>query len=104
YIEAVRAEVAKAAADNPGFKDKTYTYAVVHPQQITFMSYADQDPGLFEELGLRKSAHAAEFSAAKDGVSLENLDKLDADVLLIAYPFGDEGVISAAELERNKLF
>ncbi|MFI6499553.1 hypothetical protein [Nonomuraea typhae] len=40
----------------------------------------------------------------KNGVSLENLDQLDADLLLVAFPFGDEGLLSTAELEGNKLF
>ncbi|MEV3872522.1 ABC transporter substrate-binding protein [Streptomyces sp. NPDC049906] len=103
-IAANREAIRDAAQDNPVLKDKTYTYTVVHPEQITFMSYAEQDPGVFEELGLRKTERAKNYTAAKNGVSLENLDQLEADVLLVTYPFGDEGLLSASELENNKLF
>ncbi|MFD9517160.1 ABC transporter substrate-binding protein [Streptomyces sp. NPDC059979] len=93
-----------AAAAHPEFKGKTYTYTVVHPEQISFMSYAAQDPGVFEKLGFTKTDKAKNYAPDKNAVSLENLDQLDADVLLVTYPFGDRGVISATELESNKLF
>ncbi|MFD7032565.1 ABC transporter substrate-binding protein [Streptomyces sp. NPDC059917] len=96
--------VADAAAAHPEFKGKQYTYAVVHPEQISFMSYAAQDPGVFEKLGFVKTDRAKNYAPDKNGVSMENLDQLDADVLLLTYPFGDRGVISPAELEGNKLF
>ncbi|MGW2303052.1 ABC transporter substrate-binding protein [Streptomyces sp. NPDC001809] len=96
--------IADAAAAHPEFKGKTYTYAVVHPEQLTFMSHADQDPGIFEQIGLKKTAKAAAYTADKNAVSLENLDELEADVLLMTYPFGDNGLLSASELESNKLF
>ncbi|MGW7346636.1 ABC transporter substrate-binding protein [Streptomyces sp. NPDC054854] len=93
-----------AAAAHPEFKGKTYTYTVVHPEQISFMSYEAQDPGVFERLGFTKTDKAKNYGPDKNGVSLENLDQLDADVLLVTYPFGDRGVISPKELEGNKLF
>ncbi|WP_328792306.1 MULTISPECIES: ABC transporter substrate-binding protein [unclassified Streptomyces] len=94
----------EAAAAHPEFKGKAYTYAVVHPEQVSFMSYADQDPGVFEKLGFTKTDKAKNYAPNKNAVSLENLDQLDADVLLVTYPFGDRGVIGATELESNKLF
>ncbi|MFG3039207.1 ABC transporter substrate-binding protein [Streptomyces sp. NPDC048330] len=103
-IAANEKATADAAAAHPEFQGKTYTYAVVHPEQITFMSYADQDPGVFEQLGFRKTDKAAHYKADKNAVSLENLDELEADVLLMTYPFGDNGLLSAKELESNKLF
>ncbi|MEU9862510.1 ABC transporter substrate-binding protein [Streptomyces sp. NPDC047971] len=103
-IAANEKATADAAAAHPEFKGKTYTYAVVHPEQLTFMSYADQDPGVFEQLGLRKTDKAKNYTADKNSVSLENLDQLDADVLLMTYPFGDNGLLSASELESNKVF
>ncbi|MEV4096457.1 ABC transporter substrate-binding protein [Streptosporangium saharense] len=103
-IAANRKVVADAAAANPAFKDKTYTYVVIHPEQVTFMSYGDQDPGVFEDLGLRKTDNAKNYSAQKNSVSLENLDQLDADVILVTFPFGNEGLLSLSELESNKLF
>lgn len=103
-IAANEKAVTDAAAAHPEFEGRTYTYSVVHPEQITYMSYADQDPGVFEALGLRKHPRAKDYSAEKNGVSLENLDELESDVLLMTYPFGDEGLLSASELESNKLF
>ncbi|MFE6778617.1 ABC transporter substrate-binding protein [Streptomyces sp. NPDC057702] len=93
-----------AAAKHPEFKGRTYTYAVVHPEQISFMSYADQDPGVFERFGFTKTDKAGDYGPDRNGVSLENVDQLDADVLLVTYPFGDKGVLSPKELETNKLF
>ncbi|MYR37268.1 ABC transporter substrate-binding protein [Streptomyces sp. SID4944] len=103
-IAANEKTVKEAAAAHPEFKGKTYTYSVVHPEQITYMSFADQDPGVFEQLGLVKHPRSRNYTADKDSVSLENLDELEADVLLMTYPFGDEGLLSASELESNKLF
>ncbi|MFJ3723826.1 ABC transporter substrate-binding protein [Streptomyces sp. NPDC090045] len=103
-IAANEKATADAAAAHPEFKGKTYTYTVVHPEQISFMSYAAQDPGVFEKLGFTKTDKAKNYAPDKNAVSLENLDQLDADVLLVTYPFGDRGVISATELESNKLF
>ncbi|MFC8724638.1 ABC transporter substrate-binding protein [Streptomyces bacillaris] len=103
-IAANEKTVKEAAAAHPEFKGKTYTYSVVHPEQITYMSFADQDPGVFEQLGLVKHPRSKNYTADKDSVSLENLDELEADVLLMTYPFGDEGLLSASELESNKLF
>ncbi|WP_112492174.1 ABC transporter substrate-binding protein [Streptomyces bacillaris] len=103
-IAANEKTVKEAAAAHPDFKGKTYTYSVVHPEQITYMSFADQDPGVFEQLGLVKHPRSKNYTADKDSVSLENLDELEADVLLMTYPFGDEGLLSASELESNKLF
>ncbi|MFD7762540.1 ABC transporter substrate-binding protein [Streptomyces microflavus] len=93
-----------AAAAHPEFRGKVYTYSVVHPEQITYMSHADQDPGVFEQLGLVKHPRSKNYSADKNGVSLENLDELESDLLLMTYPFGDEGLLSASELESDKLF
>ncbi|MDT0490039.1 ABC transporter substrate-binding protein [Streptomyces griseus] len=103
-IAANERTVKEAAAAHPEFRGKTYTYSVVHPEQITYMSFADQDPGVFEQLGLVKHPRSKNYTADKDSVSLENLDELEADVLLMTYPFGDEGLLSASELESNKLF
>ncbi|MFE7134424.1 ABC transporter substrate-binding protein, partial [Streptomyces sp. NPDC057638] len=103
-IAAGEQAVTDAAAANPQLKGKTYTYAVIHPEQITYMSYDGQDPGAFEQLGLRKSPLSKNYDAKNKAVSLENLDQLEADLLLLTYPFGDEGLLSADELESNKLF
>lgn len=103
-IAANKKVAADAAAAHPEFAGKTYTYVVVHPNQLTYASSADQDPGVFEALGLTKAPTSKNYSTEKDGVSLENVDQFDADVVLVAYPFGDEGIISRSKLESNKLW
>ncbi|MEO3976449.1 ABC transporter substrate-binding protein [Streptomyces sp. CAU 1734] len=103
-IAANRKAVTDAAAAHPELKGKRYTYSVVHPEQLTYMSYADQDPGVLEKLGLVKDEKSKKYTAKKNRISLENLDELESDLLLMTYPFGDEGLLSASELESNKLF
>ncbi|MEU6488026.1 ABC transporter substrate-binding protein [Streptomyces sp. NPDC046887] len=103
-IAANEKALADAAKAHPEFKGKTYTYAIVHPEQLSYGSYAAQDPGVFEQLGFTKAPAAKNYSPNKNAVSLENLDELEADVLLMTYPFGDNGLLSADELEKNKLY
>ncbi len=95
---------ADAAAANPEFAGKTITYAVIHPDQITYISYAGSDMKFFTDLGFTLPATASQFSETNDAVSRENVDLLDADVLLIGYPFGDEGVLTRSALESDPLF
>lgn len=104
-VIASNAAVASAAQQaNPGFTGTSYTYLIVHPEQITYSSFAEQDKGPLDDLGLVKPANAATFNSDNNAVSLENLDQADADIILIAYPFGDEGLLSRAELEKNPLW
>lgn len=106
--EQVVADVEEAFADargaHPELEGKTFTYAVIHPAQITYESYADSDMSFFEQLGLTQPATAEQFSAEDSAVAKENLDLLDADVLLVGYPFGDEGLLSRDALEADPLF
>ncbi|MFT4217989.1 MAG: ABC transporter substrate-binding protein [Micropruina sp.] len=103
-IAAARKVATDAAAEHPDWKGKTYTYVVVHPSQLTYASNSDADAGVFEDLGLVKAPNAKNYNAKKDAVSLENVDQFDADLLLISYPFGNEGVISRSALQSNKLW
>ncbi|MET0865118.1 MAG: ABC transporter substrate-binding protein [Nakamurella sp.] len=106
--EQVIADVDKAfsdaAAANPQFAGKSYIYSVIHPDQISFINYDGADNKFFTDLGFVLPEQAAEFSESNSAVSKENLDKLEADVLLIGYPFGDEAVISRSALESDPLF
>ncbi len=103
-VAANKGAAADAAVAHPEFAGKTYTYVVVHPSQLTYASYADQDPGVLEDLGLVKAPNADKYTAEVNGVSLENVLEFDADILLVAFPFGDEGVISRDSLESNPLW
>lgn len=93
-----------AREKHPEFKGKTLTYAVMHPNQITYMSHQEWDAGFFLDLGFTRPKNAAKFKVGKEAVSVENIDLLDADVLVVGYPFGDEGVITREKLEKDRLF
>lgn len=100
----VRTAFTDAAAANPAFAGKTITYAVIHPDQITYISHAGSDMNFFTDLGFTLPATASQFSEANNAVSRENVDLLDADVLLIGYPFGDQGLLTRSALESDPLF
>jgi len=103
-IADVRDAFAQAAEANPQFAGKTITYAVIHPDQITYSSYEGSDVSFFTDLGFTLPAIASEFTSDTSGLSKENVDKLEADVLVIGYPFGDEGLLTRDELESDPLF
>ncbi|MFT4135369.1 ABC transporter substrate-binding protein [Microbacterium sp.] len=103
-IANVAAQFEEAAAAHPEFAGKTFTYAVIHPDQITYISYAGSDVSFFTDLGFVLPDTAEQFSEADSAVSRENVDLLDADVLLVGYPFGDEGLLSRDALEGDALF
>lgn len=89
---------------HPELKGKSFTYAVIHPEQITYESHKDSDVEIFTKLGLVQPKAAAKFSLKNSAVSRENLDVLDADILLVGYPFGDEGLMTQDKLETDPLF
>ncbi|WP_432511460.1 ABC transporter substrate-binding protein [Kineococcus sp. SYSU DK001] len=103
-VDGVAAKFEAAAAAHPEFAGRTYTYAVIHPEQITYESYDGSDTSFFERLGFTLPAAASRFSAGNQAVSRENVDVLDADVLLVGYPFGDEGLLTRSALESDALF
>lgn len=90
--EAVIARVEQAFADaraaNPQFAERTLTYAVVYPTQVTYMSVPDTEASwFFGRLGFRTPAGASAFGAEypADVVSEERTSLLDADVVVIGY-------------------
>lgn len=106
--QAVIDEVAQAFVDartaNPAFEGLSYTYAVIHPEQISYISYEGSNISFFADLGFVLPETASQFSETEGTVSKENLDLLEADVLLVGYPFGDEGLLSRDALESDQLF
>lgn len=97
--------IAQITTDNPQFADLTISYAVVHPHQLTYFTVPDATPTkLFTDLGFQLPEIADNYTSTNDGVSLENIDHIDADVLLMGYPFGADGVLTRDELETNPLF
>ncbi|WP_349885121.1 ABC transporter substrate-binding protein [Microbacterium sp. WHRI 7836] len=103
-IDSIAADFDAAAAAHPEFAGTTFTYAVIHPEQITYISYEGSDVTFFTKLGLALPERATDFSATSAAVSRENLDLLDADILLMGYPFGDEGLLTQSDLEQDALF
>lgn len=100
----VDAAFAEAAATHPEWQGQTLTYAVMHPSQISYVTYDGSDVSFFTDLGFVLPAAASDFSDASNSVSIENIDVLDSDVLLVGYPFGDEGILTQTALESNALF
>lgn len=103
-VAKVDAAFADAKAANPDFVGRSFTYAVLHPDQITYVSYEGSDNEFFTNLGFVLPPEAAEFTQNNNSVSQEMIDKLDADVLMLGFPFGDEGVMTQQTLEANQLF
>lgn len=96
-VGGVQKAFADARAAHPQFEGKTCTYAVVRPDQIAYGSAAGGDVSFFTDLG---------FTLPETGgaVSTEDMDVLDADVLIVGYPSGDAGLIGRAALEADARF
>lgn len=103
-IEAVDARYQEAAEAHPDWQGQTLTYSVAHPTQISFLWTSDVDMAVFEGLGFVPAETASNYDAIDSAVSLENIIDLDADVVLVGYPFGPDGVISQDDLESDPLF
>lgn len=103
-VAGVQAAYADARAARPQLEGKSYTYAVVHPDRIAYRPAPGSDVGFFTDLGLTLSEAASQPDGTGTVVSAENLDVLDADVLLVGYPFGDGGLISRDALEADEHF
>ncbi|MGO2140008.1 MAG: ABC transporter substrate-binding protein [Leucobacter sp.] len=100
----VEGAFAAASEAHPKWQGATLTYAVMHPSQISYVTYEGSDVSFFTDLGFVLPEQASKFSDANNAVSIENIDMLDADVLLVGYPFGDEGILTQSALEANALF
>lgn len=103
-IDDVDAQIEEAAAAHPEWAGQTITYVVIHPDQITYSSFEGSDVDLLTKLGFVLPEEAAQFDEENTSVAKENLDLIDADVLMVAYPFGDEGLVSRDQLETDPLF
>lgn len=102
-VGGVQKAFADARAAHPQLEGKSCTYAVVHPDRIAYGPAAGSDVGFFTDLGLTPS-EASQLDGAGSAVSTEDLDVLDADVLLVGYPFGDGGLFSRGALEADQRF
>lgn len=103
-VAGVEGAFTDAAAAHPEWQGKTLTYVVMHPSQISYVTYEGSDVSFFTDLGFVLPENAAKFADENNAVSIENIDMLDSDVLLVGYPFGDEGVLTQSGLEGNALF
>ncbi|GEM00352.1 ABC transporter substrate-binding protein [Cellulomonas terrae] len=103
-VDGVQKAFADARAAHPQLEGKSCTYAVVHPDQITYVPPAGSDVSFFTDLGLVPSEAAAQVDETDRVVSTEDLGLLDADVLLVGYPFGDGGLFRRDALEADERF
>jgi len=105
-IAALEARFAEIAAAHPEFAGRSLIFAMPRPSEIDFVTTED-DPSwdFFARLGFAQPETAAELlQSGNSGVSLERLDLLEADILLLAFPFGDAGLVNQQELEEHELF
>lgn len=85
-VDATDAKLAAIAAENPEFAGKTFTIGWADPSKSELGVYVGTDPRvqMIEDLGLKLSAGAAAFGNENFyvPVAYENLDTLDADILI----------------------
>ena len=105
-IEATEKQLQDLAATHPGLKGKTFIFGSYFPGEGTLGVYFASDPRVRElvAMGLRlapgvDALMAADPDANGTGVSLEELDRLDADVLIVWYGPG-----ARADAENQPLF
>ena len=82
-------KIKKVAQDNPTFAGKTVSFSVVASQEVYTVLGADNSGKFLKQLGLTISPKVTALpESANPGravVSLENLDVLDADVMIVTY-------------------
>lgn len=91
-VEATEKQLRGLADAHPGLKDKTFIFGSYFPGEGSLGVYFASDPRVRELLamGLRlapgiEALMAAEPDVNGTGVSLEDLDRFDADVLIVWY-------------------
>lgn len=104
-VAGVESKLAAVAADHPEFQGRSFTFAYADPASNGLGVYVASDPRvqMLEELGLVLSPGAAALPS--DGafyvpVSFENLNSVDADVLITWH--GDQAELDG--LNANPLF
>lgn len=85
------------------FEDTTYALADVKTDSVDYLSYAGSDDSFFTGIGMFPDAEAQDFSPAEHSVKKPQIDKLDADVLLIHFPDNDDEKASKAMLSEDEL-
>ena len=103
-IAGVQQRFADARAAHPQFAGRSITYAVVRPDQISYVSVAGSDVSFFTDLGFTLPPTATQLDGTTSALTPQSIGLLDADVLLVAYPFGDQGLVGRAALETDKTF
>jgi iron complex transport system substrate-binding protein len=85
-IAETEASLAKIAAENPSFADKTFTFAWGDTASAAFSVYVGSDPRvqLMQDLGLKLSPGAAALKSDSFivPVAFEQLETMDADVFI----------------------
>ena len=90
-ISDTEARVAELVAANPALSGRTFSLSNLSAD-FPFVIYADESPGVrfFTDLGMRRSPEMDRLAAGEvvlqdDYLSLEQLDMLDADVVVTSY-------------------
>jgi len=103
-ITDVEALIIQAAQANPVFAGKTFSRCYAHEGEVRAITSPDASVTLLEQLGMKISPKIATLppddTPGRASVSLENLNVLDADVMLVSYPSATDQTF----LESSPLF
>jgi iron complex transport system substrate-binding protein len=105
-VSQVQRKIATVKAQHPRFAGKTFTFGPVegNGQIFTTSSSADASATFFRQLGLTLAPAVTHLPASstpgRSEISLERLDLLDADVVILAYATP----AAQRQLEANPLF
>lgn len=97
-VDKVTGRAEDVASHHLEFEDTTYALADVRKDSIDYLSFKGSDSSFFERLGLSPDSAAQEYSAKKHSVTKDEIDDLDADILLIHFPDSGRGMLDESEL------
>lgn len=98
-VHEITDEAHEVASHHLEFEDTTYALADVKADSIDYLSYSGSDDSFFTSIGMFPDSEAEDFSADEHSVSKPQVDKLDADVLLIHFPDDGQTMLDEDELE-----
>lgn len=100
--------ITNARNENSEFTGKTVTFAVVHsPSLISIQNYPGSNAEkFFHGLGFKDNPNLSDVTAkdAQQGIALENIGKLDADIVLLAYAARPDQANNRSTVESSAPF
>ncbi|ODU03096.1 MAG: hypothetical protein ABS81_15395 [Pseudonocardia sp. SCN 72-86] len=105
-VAGAEARIASAKAANPGFAGRTFTFGPVQPDGTvaTINNEADSSAAFFAQLGMQLAPQVRSLPPAgipnRSTISAEQLNLLDADVLILTYTAPE----ARQRIEASELF